>query len=82
MRPSTISEPSRSLLLGAKDGELIPPQTSADGVELLAVCARRTVKIDDKQREEATQELQSREFELQAKRHLRALRQDAHIEIR
>ena len=81
-RPSTIAEPMRSMLLAAKDGELLPPQTSAEGVELVVICSRRALKIDDKQREEATQELQSRKFELLAKRHLRDLRQDAHIENR
>ena len=82
VKPSTLTEPSRSMLLGAKDGEMLPPQTSATGVELLVVCSRRALKIDDKQRQEATQELQSRKFEELAIRRLRELRQDAQIEMR
>ena len=81
-KPSTIVEPSRSMLLGTKDGEMLPPQTSADGVELMVVCARRGLQIDDKQRQEATQELQSRKFEELAVRRLRELRQEAQIEMR
>ncbi len=82
VKPSTIAEPQRSMMLSAKDDELLPPQTSAAGVELVAVCSRRALQIDDKVREEATQELQSRKFEELAKRYLRDLRQDAHIENR
>ena len=81
-KPSTIVEPSRSMLLGTKDGEMLPPQTSTDGVELMVVCARRGLQIDDKQRQEATQELQSRKFEELAVRRLRELRQEAQIEMR
>jgi peptidyl-prolyl cis-trans isomerase SurA len=82
VKPSTIAEPQRSMMLSAKDGDLLPPQTSAAGVELMAVCGRRALQIDEKVREEATQELQSRKFEELAKRYLRDLRQDAHIENR
>ena len=46
------------------------------------MCGRRAVKGDDKQRENAMDELQQKEFEIVAKRHLRDLRQDAHIEYR
>ena len=82
IKPSTIAEPSRSMLLGAKDGEMLPPQTSADGVELMVVCTRRALQIDDTQRQQATQELQSRKFEELANRRLRELRQEAQIEHR
>ena len=70
------------MLLGAKDGEMLPPQTSAAGVELMVVCTRRALQIDDKQRMEATQELQSKKFEELANRRLRELRQEAQIEQR
>jgi peptidyl-prolyl cis-trans isomerase SurA len=82
IKPSGISEPARSFLTSAKDGEMLPPQTSSGGIDVYTVCARRELKVDDKKREEAQQELQSREFEQLAKRHLRDLRQDAHIELR
>lgn len=82
LKPSTIAEPARSMLLGAKDGEMLPPQPAGDGVELLAVCSRRSLQIDDKARQEATQELQSRKFDEFATKRLRELRQDAQIEMR
>lgn len=82
VKTSSLPEPARSLVLNAKDGELLPPQTGSKGVELFAVCERRQVKSDDKRRDEAAQELQSQQFEQLAKKHLRDLRQDAHIEMR
>jgi peptidyl-prolyl cis-trans isomerase SurA len=82
VKPSSIPEPMRSMLLGAKDGDILPPATVASGIEVYAVCGRRTIKGDDKQREKAMEDLQAREFEIVAKRHLRDLRQDASIEHR
>lgn len=81
-KPASIPEPTRSLLLNAKDGEMVPPNMSSQGVELYAICGRKVVKGDDKKREQVAQELQQKEFEMLAQRHLRDLRQDAHIEYR
>lgn len=81
-RPSTIPEPTRSMLLNAKDNEMLPPSVGETGVELWAVCSRTAIKADEKQRTEASEQLKQKEFELLAKRHLKDLRQDAHIEYR
>ncbi len=82
IKPSTITEPTRSFLTSAKDGEMLPPQTATSGIDVYAVCGRRELKVDEKKREEAQAQLQSQEFEQLAKRHLRDLRQDAIIEHR
>jgi peptidyl-prolyl cis-trans isomerase SurA len=82
IKPSSIAEPTRSLLLSAKDGDMLPPTTAAHGIEVYAVCARRPIKVDEKEREKAEGELAQKEFEIVAKRYLRDLRQDAHIEFR
>jgi len=82
VKPSSIPEPTRSMLLSAKDGDVLPPTTSAGGIEVYAVCGRRPLKADEKQREKAQEELAQKEFEIVAKRYLRDLRQDAHIEFR
>jgi peptidyl-prolyl cis-trans isomerase SurA len=81
-RPSAFPEPTRSLLLNAKDGEMLPPSVGEGGVELWAVCGRTVIKAEDQKRTEAEGELKQKEFELLAKRHLKDLRQDAHIEYR
>jgi peptidyl-prolyl cis-trans isomerase SurA len=82
IKPSSISEPTRSLLLSARDGDMLPPSAMPGAVDLLAVCGRRTVKADEKQREKVQEDLRAKEFEMLAKRHLRDIRQDAHIEFR
>ncbi len=81
-KPASLSEPTRSLLLAAKDGEMVPPTVGPGGIELYAVCGRAVVKADDQKRAAAQDELRQKEFELLAKRHLQNLRQDALIEYR
>ena len=80
--PSLVSEPTRSLLLNARDGEMVPPTLASAGVELYAVCGRKTVKVDDETRAKAQQELTMREFDVLSRKHLRDLRTDALIERR
>ena len=82
MKPAAIGEPTRSLLLSAKDGEMIPPTLGPGGVELWAVCGRKTVRGDSEKRTAAQEQLRQREFEILARRHLKDLRLDAHIEYR
>ncbi|KAB2917842.1 MAG: peptidylprolyl isomerase [Hyphomicrobiaceae bacterium] len=82
VKPSSIPEPTRAMLLGAKDGDILPPTTTPGGIEIYAVCSRRVLKGDEKQREKAQDELQQREFDIISKRHLRDLMQEAHIEYR
>lgn len=81
-KPASFPEPTRTLLLNAKDNEMLPPSVSEDGIDLFAVCGRDVIKADDQKRTKAEGELKQKEFELLAKRHLKDLRQDAHIEYR
>lgn len=81
-RAAAFPEPTRSLLLSAQDNEMLPPAVSEDGVDLYAVCSRDVVKAEETQRSQAEGELKQKEFELLSKRHLKDLRQDAHIEYR
>jgi peptidyl-prolyl cis-trans isomerase SurA len=83
-KPDTIPEPTRSLLLNATEGDLLPASVSQAGVELWALCGR---KAEDggqagSSRENAQAELRQKEFEVLAQKHLKDLRQDAAIEIR
>ncbi|WP_295559137.1 peptidylprolyl isomerase [uncultured Hyphomicrobium sp.] len=78
-KPSTIPEPTRSLLLNASDGDLLPASVSQAGVELWALCGR---KAESSARETAQNTLRQKEFEVLAQKHLKDLRQDASIEIR
>lgn len=81
-RPSVFPEPTRTMLLNAKDGEMLPPQVEGDAVNLFIVCGRDVIKADDQKRTAAEGELKQKELEILARRHLKDLRQDAHIEYR
>lgn len=82
IKPSSVPEPTRSLLMSATDGEMLPARIGDNGIELWAVCGRKVVKADEEKRSAAQNQLRQREFDLLAKRHLKDLRQDAHIEYR
>ncbi len=81
-KASSIAEPTRSLLMSAKDNEMLPPNLSAGAVELYAVCGRRNVKLDEEKRQAAESQLTMQEFEKLAQRYLHDLRKDALIEMR
>ena len=79
---SRIPEPTRTMLINATDGEMLPPSVGTSGVELWVLCGRKTVEADKTKRDAATEELRQREFQVLAQRHLNDLRRDAHIEYR
>jgi len=81
-RPSNFPEPTRTLLLNASDGEMLPPSVGDGAVELWVVCGRSVVKAEEEKRTQAEGELKQKEFEVMAKRYLKDLREDAHIEYR
>jgi peptidyl-prolyl cis-trans isomerase SurA len=81
-RPATIPEPTRSLLMSASDNEMVPPTVGEGGIELWAVCGRKTVKAEEQNRQTAEGDLRQKEYEILSQKHLKDLRQDAHIEYR
>lgn len=81
-KATTIPEPTRSLLLNAADGDLLPASVAQGGVELWAVCGRKAPDGEGSVRENASNQLRQKEFEVLAEKHLKDLRQDASIEIR
>jgi peptidyl-prolyl cis-trans isomerase SurA len=81
-KAATVPEPTRSLLLNAKAGEAVPPNVTKAGVEVYALCERNVVKAEEKKRAEFEGDLKQKEFEVKARRLLRDLCNDAHIEYR
>jgi peptidyl-prolyl cis-trans isomerase SurA len=61
---------------------MLPPTVAGAGVEVWAVCGRKTVAADLERRQTVQAELRQKEFEVLAKKHLKDLRQDAAIEYR
>jgi peptidyl-prolyl cis-trans isomerase SurA len=81
-KSSTIPEPTRTLLLNASDGEMLPPTVGDGAVELYVVCSRDAVQTALEKRTAAENQLKQKEFEVMAQRYLKDLREDAHIEYR
>lgn len=77
-----IAQPSRALLLAAKTGQLTPANITSSGVELYAVCGRRSVQTNETQRRKVQAQLIGQEYEILALRYLRDLRQEAFVEYR
>jgi peptidyl-prolyl cis-trans isomerase SurA len=82
VKPSTIGEPTRSLLLSAKDDEVLPPVAGGGGVEIYVVCGRRPAAGNETLKSQAMAQLQGRQMEMFGLRHLRNLRQEANIEYK
>ncbi|MGI9521284.1 MAG: hypothetical protein ACR2PG_06505 [Hyphomicrobiaceae bacterium] len=82
VKASTISEPTRSLIIQALDGEMAPPVATSQGVVLYAVCGRTANTGTAQARARTRSEFQRREFSSMARRHLADLRRDAHIEYK
>lgn len=76
---------ARPLLLNASAGQMLPPIITSRGVDLYAVCAKTTPKVQqagESRSGEAPGDRRQEEFEIYARRHLKDLRQDALIERR
>jgi peptidyl-prolyl cis-trans isomerase SurA len=81
-RPAAFEEPTRTMLSNAADGDVLPPTVNDGAVEMWIVCGRNVVKAADEKRSQVEGELKQKEFEVMAKRYLKDLREDAHIEYR
>jgi peptidyl-prolyl cis-trans isomerase SurA len=82
VKPGSIAEPMRSMLVSAKDEDALPPMTTQAGVEIYVVCGRRALGGNEERRNQAMVQLQSKELDVLARRHLRNLRQEANIEYK
>ena len=81
IKPSSISEPTRSMLLSAKDDDVLPPVAAAGGVDIYAVCSHKTAG-NESLRSQAMAQLQGKQLEIFGQRHLRNLRLEANIEYK
>ena len=79
---SKLVQPTRAILLSAKEGQMTPPVITSSGIELYAVCARRSINRNDEQRKQVRSKLVSQEYDLLARRHLNDLHQDAYVDMR
>lgn len=79
-----LTPDARAVVMKASPGEMTPPIIAKDGVEAYAVCAKRTDIAVAKNKKAEPEKADERQEKLMiyAKRHLKELRQNAHIEYR
>ena len=72
----------RSILDGTPIGHLTPPETTAEGVQMFAVCGKRETKSETPGMREVRDQLFQQKFGVKAKRYLEDLRRGAMIEYK
>jgi len=72
----------RGILDGTPVGHLTPPETTAEGVQMFAVCAKRETKNDTPGMREIRDQMFQQKFGAKAKRYLDDLRRAAMIEYK
>lgn len=72
----------RAILDGTELGHLTPPETTAEGVQMFAVCGKRQTKNDTPGKKLIRDEIFEKKFSAQAKRYLERLRREAMIEYK
>ncbi len=72
----------RAILDGTEVGHLTPPETTAEGVQMFAVCGKRQTKNDTPGKKQIRDEIFEKKFSAQAKRYLQQLRREAMIEYK
>lgn len=79
---SDLPEQSRAILDGTEVGHLTPPETTAEGVQMFAICGKRQTKNDSPGKKQIHDEIFEKKFGAKAKRYLQQLRREAMIEYK
>ena len=70
----------REILEKTEIGRLTQPETTSEGVELYALCAKKpSAKDNTPGKRELREELYAKQFEINSKRYLKELREQAYI---
>ena len=77
-----LPKQSRDILDGTEVGHLTPPETTAEGVQMFAVCGKRQTKNDSPGKKQIHDEIFEKKFGAKAKRYLQQLRREAMIEYK
>src|SRR5215468_8330692 len=70
----------RQILDKTEVGHLTPPETTAQGIELFALCEKKETKSETPEKRQAREKIFSQQFQAKAKNYLRELRRQAMIE--
>ena len=77
-----LPQQSRAIVDGTEVGHLTPPETTNEGVQMFAVCAKRETKTDTPEKKEIRDQMFEKKFGARAKRYLQDLRSQAMIEYK
>jgi peptidyl-prolyl cis-trans isomerase SurA len=77
-----LAQQLREILDGTGVGHLTPPETTAEGVQMFAVCDKKETKSDTPGMKEIRDQMFQQKFGAQAKRYLENLRRAAMIEYK
>jgi peptidyl-prolyl cis-trans isomerase SurA len=72
----------RELLDKTPIGHLTPPEVTAQGVEMVALCSRKPTKVDTPKKREVREKMFAEKFEAKSKSYLEDVRKSAMIEYR
>ncbi|RYX93458.1 MAG: peptidylprolyl isomerase [Bradyrhizobiaceae bacterium] len=72
----------RELLDKTPIGHLTPPEVTAQGIEMVALCSRKPTKVDTPKKREVREKMFSEKFEAKSKSYLQDIRKSAMIEYR
>jgi peptidyl-prolyl cis-trans isomerase SurA len=77
-----LAQQLRDILDGTAIGHLTPPETTPEGVQMFAICAKKETKSDTPEMKEIRDQMFQQKFGAQAKRYLDTLRRQALIEYK
>ncbi len=79
---SDLAQQLRDILDGTALGHLTPPEQTAEGVQMFAVCQKKETKSDSPEMRQIRDQMFQQKFGAQAKRYLESLRRQAMIEYK
>ena len=77
-----LAQQLREILDHTAVGHLTPPETTAEGVQMFAICDKKETKSDTPEMREVREQMIQQKFGAQAKRYLESLRRAAMIEYK
>ncbi len=77
-----LAQQLREILDGTPVGHLTPPETTAEGVQMFAICDKKETKSDTPEMREIRDQMLQQRFGAKAKRYLENLRRAAMIEYK
>lgn len=77
-----LAQQLRDILDGTAIGHLTPPEQTAEGIQMFAVCSKRETKSDTPEMHEIRDQMLQEKFGEKAKRYLENLRRQAMIEYK